>query len=218
MASVSLNGYAAIIWDCDGVLIDSEILACSCVVDVLTEQGAHITLEDYLHRFMGKSDTQMLAEISFSGPFPQAQVKARRTELFAQHLKAISGIHDVLETSGIPMAVASGSPIERLQSSLGLTGLLKYFGTHIYSTEQVKNGKPAPDVFLLAAGKLGIHPKDCLVIEDSPHGVVAAKAADMKVFAFTGGSHITPAIRENLVKAKPDAIFNNMSELRRKAA
>jgi len=213
MQSISLNRYKAIIWDCDGVLIDSEVLACSIVVDILKEKGAQITLEEYLHRFMGKSAVQMMADLNVAGDFPFAELQKRQKEAFTRHLKATPGIHDVLESVSMPVAVASGSEMKRLEHTLGLTELLNFFGRHIYSTEMVRNGKPAPDVFLLAAEKLGVNPKDCLVIEDSPHGVKGAQAAGMDVYAFTGGSHITSAIRQALIEAKPTALFNDMSEL-----
>ena len=208
-----MKHYQAIIWDCDGVLIDSEVLACTPVVDILKEKGAEITLEEYLHRFMGKSAAQMMAELGISGSFPAADLQTRQKEAFTQHLKATPGIQDALESIFVPMAVASGSEKTRLEHTLGLTDLLDYFSGHIYSTEMVKNGKPAPDVFLLAAEKLGIAPKDCLVIEDSPHGIKGAQAAGMDVYAFTGGSHMTPAIKQALTDAKPTAIFSHMDEL-----
>ena len=156
MQTLSLDHYRAIIWDCDGVLIDSEILACSAAVDILVEKGAEITLEDYLHRFMGKSNAQILKELGISGGFPLDDLRARQNKSFAQYLKATPGIHDVLNSIALPMAIASGSALARLEYTLGLTGLLKYFSSHIYSAETVKNGKPAPDIFLLAAEKLGV--------------------------------------------------------------
>lgn len=210
---MSFSHYKSIIWDCDGVLIDSEVLACTPVVDILKEKDAQITLEEYLHRFMGQSAAQMMAELGISGEFPFAELQKRQREAFAKHLKAIPGISEILKSLSVPVAVASGSEMTRLHQTLGLTNLLPHFGEHIYSVDMVKNGKPAPDVFLLAAEKLGVHPKDCLVIEDSPHGVKGAKAAGMTVYAFTGGSHITPAIRQSLTDAKPDAIFTHMNEL-----
>jgi len=218
MHPLPLNRYAAIIWDCDGVLIDSEVLACSTVVDIMVERGAKITLEDYLIRFMGKSSAQMMTELGISGHFPFQEAQKRQKEVFTARLKAIPDIHDVLESTFVPMAVASGSEMARLQHTLELTGLLDYFSGHIYSTEMVKNGKPAPDVFLLAAEKLNVNPKDCLVIEDSPFGVQGAKAAGMTVYGFMGGSHMSPLLKQRLADANPDAMFDHMNQLLRKAA
>jgi HAD superfamily hydrolase (TIGR01509 family) len=218
MPPLSLNRYAAIIWDCDGVLIDSEVIACGTSAEVLREKGGKITLEDYLERFLGKTQKQMLDEIGFIGPYPSQEVRQRKWAAFKSHLKAIDGIHEVLKSASVPMAVASGSDPERLDYTLGLTNLLGYFNGHIYSAETVKNGKPAPDIFLLAAEKLGVNPRDCLVIEDSPFGVQGAKAAGMTAFGFTGGSHMSPLLKQRLADSQPHATFDHMSQLLRKAA
>jgi HAD superfamily hydrolase (TIGR01509 family) len=218
-----LDRYAAVIWDCDGVLIDSEALACAASAEMLCSLGMQVTLDDYLHRFMGKSHAQMIAELGYEGEFPEAELAARQSALFKRELKerelkAISGIRRVLESVQLPMAVASGSSPARLKETLELTGLLGYFKGHLYSAEMVARGKPAPDVFLLAAEKLGVSPRDCLVIEDGRHGVTGAKAAGMAVYAFTGGSHMTPALKQALIDAGPDAIFCDMNALCRNAA
>jgi len=211
--------YKAIIWDCDGVLIDSEVLACGAAADLLCELGYTITLNQYLERFMGKNDKQMFAEISqetglqLAKIFPHETLLNRQKELFATSLKAIPAITETLKAIDLPMAVASGSSLARITQCLTVTQLLSHFNGHIYSVEHVKNGKPAPDVFLHAAQKLGVAPKDCLVIEDSIHGVAAAKGAGMDVFAFTGGGHITEKLRQNLVDAKPNKIFADMRAL-----
>jgi HAD superfamily hydrolase (TIGR01509 family) len=206
--------YQAIIWDCDGVLIDSEILACKVSAEMLTEHGYPVTLEDYLVRFMGKSRAQILREAGVANDsFPVEDLRQRQRAAFAASLQAIPGVEEFLSAAALPMAVASGSERERLDYTLGLTGLDGYFKGHIYSAEAVKNGKPAPDIFILAAEKLGIAPKDCLVVEDSPNGVRAGKAAGMTVFAFTGGSHMTPAIEQALRAQNPDQVFGRMSDL-----
>ncbi len=213
---MSTQNYQAIIWDCDGVLIDSEIIACQASVDVLREVGHDMALETFLDRFMGKGLAQILTEIggeTLVSTFPSAKLRARQKQLFTESLKAIDGIHAVLDSVILPMAIASGSAKERLDHCLAVTQLQDYFGDHVYSSELVKNGKPAPDIFLLAAEKLGIAPEHCLVIEDSAHGVAGAKAAGMGVYAFTGGSHMSAALRQKLVDAQPSHIFHNMKEL-----
>jgi HAD superfamily hydrolase (TIGR01509 family) len=215
---MDLNRFQAVIWDCDGVLIDSETLACQAAVDMLAACGCTIPLGDYLARFMGKSDTQMFAELraetgkDFAARFDAEGLRLRQEKLFRDQLKAIPGIKGVLDGLSLPRAVASGSPKARLDLTLGLSGLTGYFGEHIYSAEMVAKGKPAPDVFLLAAEKLGVDPAQCLAVEDSPNGLKAAKAAGMTVWAFTGGSHMTPALRENLLAGKPDLVLNHMWE------
>lgn len=206
------KGCRAVIWDCDGVLIDSEVIACGVVVDALRENGAKVDLEIYLRDYLGKTMAQAISELNLDGFTPDYDdIQARQKEAFTKSLRAIPGITEVLKGIKLPMAIASGSGMERLSHTLALTGLTSYFNGHVYSAENVKNGKPAPDIFLLAAEKLGVAPKDCLVIEDSPHGVAGAKAAGMTVYAFTGGSHIQEATRQNLIKAAPHAIFSRMT-------
>lgn len=207
-------GIKAVIWDCDGVLIDSELIACGVAADVLSEKGkSHITAEDYIARFIGMTATQIAAEMGLSGTFPADEIKERQFSAFTEKLKATPGIARVLQNLGLPTAVASGSDLDRLHHTLGITGLRDFFGPHIYSANMVKNGKPAPDIFLYAAEKLGVAPEDCLVLEDSRLGIAGAKAAGMKVFGFSGGSHITPQLLKDLENAAPDAIFSDMSLL-----
>lgn len=213
MIQAPLNSFSAVLWDCDGVLIDSEVLACSACVNILNAHGIAISLDEYIEKFMGKNLAQILEETSFNGIFPTERLKERQRALFEKDLRGMSGILQVLNSITRPMAVASGSAMARLEHTLSLTGLLSYFQGHVYSSESVEKGKPAPDVFLLAAEKLGVAPRDCIVIEDSPHGIAAAKAAGMTVYAFTGGSHMTPAIHEKILLAEPHAIFNDMRDL-----
>ena len=181
--------YEAIIWDCDGVLIDSEVLACYVIVKSLTDIGYKIPLEDYFRRFLGKSQAQMFHEIELETglqlekKFSNDLIFARQKEVFSQHLQETAGVRDVLNTLDIPMAVASGSNFDRLCYTLEITNLIDFFNGHIYSTEMVKKGKPAPDIFFYAAEKLNVSPEKCLVIEDSINGVNAAKAAGMDIYA-----------------------------------
>lgn len=211
--------YKAIIWDCDGVLIDSEVLSCTAAVEILAELGYKITLEKYLNDFMGKSTAQMFSDIEaetglqLQKNFPDATLQQRQKDIFTQHLKATEGMAETLKQLTIPMAIASGSSSARLEHTLKITQLFDFFKDHIYSAEMVKNGKPAPDVFLYAADKLGVNPADCLVIEDSIHGVHGAKAAGMDVFAFMGGSHMNPHLRQNLLNADVQAVLHRMDEL-----
>jgi HAD superfamily hydrolase (TIGR01509 family) len=211
--------YKAIIWDCDGVLIDSEVLACGVAVEILAEIGYSIPLDKYLNQFMGQSSAQMFAQIEqetglkLAEIFPVERLKEKQKAVFNLHLQAISGVENVLKTVNLPMAVASGSESERLQHTLSITNLIGYFNTHVYSVELVKNGKPAPDIFLYAAEKLKVVPENCLVIEDSLHGVNAAKAAGMDVFAYVGGSHMTPNLQQNLTDAGVQAVLRHMDEL-----
>lgn len=211
--------YKAIIWDCDGVLIDSEAIACAVAAEALVTLGYKISTEDFIDRFMGKSDKQVFAEIAqetglqLEEAFRNSKATEKTKELFNGSLKAIAGIAEALKSFSVPMAVASGSSPARLEHSLTLTALISYFNGHIYSAEHVKNGKPAPDVFLHAAQNLGVKPEECLVIEDGIHGITGAKAAGMDVFAFTGGSHITEKLRQKIAALAPTKIFADMRAL-----
>lgn len=211
--------YQAVIWDCDGVLIDSEVLSCSAAAEALTGIGYAISLENYLLRFMGKSDRQMFDEIQaetgqdLRANYDPEDLRQKQKIAFTKHLKETPGIRDVLDHLTLPVAITSGSSRTRLAHTLGLTNLDSYFGEHVYSAEMVQNGKPAPDVFLLAAEKLGVDPRACLVIEDSIHGVHGARAAGMDVCAYTGGSHITEKLERNLRDAGVVAVFEEIGEL-----
>ena len=211
--------YEAIIWDCDGVLIDSEVLACSATIEIFADLGYKISLEDYFNRFIGKGLTQVFSEIKqetglqLEKIFLKEILLEKQKELFSQSLQETDGIRDILEALNIPMAVASGSNFERLCYTLEITNLIDYFNGHIYSTEMVKKGKPAPDIFLYAAEKLNVSYEKCLVIEDSIHGINAAKAAGMDVYAYLGGSHITQKMQKTLINMKTQAVLFHMQEL-----
>lgn len=214
--------YKAIIWDCDGVLMDSPILGCKAAADMLTEHGYPITLDKYLRVFMGKGIETVLEAVDqetglgLKETFPRAELIERQKELFSRELKAIAGVQGVLSflnSANIPMAVASDSDSFRLRHTLEVVGLADRFGPHLYSGDMVANRKPAPDLFLLAAEKLGVDPKDCLVIEDSPSGIFAARAAGMSVFAFVGGSHVFKEQKEKVIAAQPDLVISDIRDV-----
>lgn len=138
----------------------------------------------------------------------------RLAQQFEIDLDPIPGIADVLASLTGPRAVASSSTPDRLRLSLGVTGLWDSFAPHVYSATMVRNGKPAPDLFLFAANRLGVAPADCIVIEDSPAGIRAARAAGMRVVGFLGGSHARPArLHQKLAALKPDALVEHADDL-----
>ena len=207
-----------VIFDCDGVLIDSEVLAHQALVDVLADYGIGMTLEDSLRRYAGVSTKDEVADICsrYAIDLPNdllAKKAARQTILFEQNLRAVPGVLDLLDILPYKKCVASGSTLERLRHTLGLAGLWETFAPHIFSSEQVKKGKPAPDVFLYAAAQMGIAPDACLVIEDSVVGVQAAKAAQMRVLGFSGASHCEAGHDENLRNAGAARVFSNMHQI-----
>jgi len=211
--------YEAVIWDCDGVLIDSEVLACSAAADMLNDLGCNISLDEYVSNFSGKSFFQAATEledktgINLVKKICYKTLEKRQLEAFDKSLKAVDGIDIILENIKLPQAVASGSSYKRLHHSLGITNLLKYFNKHIYSAEMVEKGKPAPDVFLYAANKLNVNPKNCLVIEDGIHGINGARAAGMDVYTYIGGSHITDSLKEKLINSNVSEVVTSMHEL-----
>lgn len=215
-----MKKYKAILWDCDGVLIDSEYLACGASAAFCTEKGYPITTEVFIERFMGMNRFQIYATIEkeigrklVEGEAMYAEMAARLKEIFTKDLKSCEGIEDILTNAKVPMAVASGSSAERLDMSLGLTQLKDFFKGHIYTSEDLPRGKPSPDIFLHAAEKLGVAPEDCLVVEDGIHGIDAAHAAGMDVVAYIGARHMTPSLVEKVRAKKPIESFETMKDL-----
>lgn len=208
----------AVIFDCDGVLIDSELLANQAEVEALSTIGATFTPEAYMARFMGLSDAAaraLLADEFGLAPGERfwQRVRAHCYCRFARELRAMPGIAPLLATLRLPACVASSSSFERLYFTLGLTDLLRFFPERVFSSQQAPRGKPHPDLFLYAATQLGVSPSACIVVEDSPLGVEAAHAAGMRVIGFAGGSHMSEEARNRLRAAGPEAIVESAAEL-----
>lgn len=208
-----------VIFDCDGVLVDSEPISLSVLIDIITEAGGDLDRQSAHDRFLGRSMASvvdMLREehgVSL-GHTALEDMRERLYEKFRKELEPISGIADAVGKLPVRYCVASSSQIERIELSLEITGLLPLFKGRIFSSSMVSAGKPAPDLFLHAARALGVAPSRCVVIEDSPAGVLAAKAAGMTVFAFTGGGHAAGEYHHAaLGRAGPDRIFSDMREL-----
>ncbi len=210
-----------LIFDCDGVLIDSEALACRVVAEELAEHGIALAPEELDERFPGFTD-QRIAQIltaetgrSLPDDFP-LRVAKRTIALFEQELEAVPGVQALLAGLNGPRCVASNSLEERLRFSLRCTDLLRFFaGEAVFSSEMVARGKPAPDLHLHAAAVMGFAPGDCLVIEDSVTGVTAARAAGMEVIGFTGASHVGAGHGDALMAAGSREIADSMNDLAR---
>lgn len=211
-----------VIFDCDGVLVDSEPIALEVLVDALAFKGIVMDADGAAERFLGRSIASMADVVrqEFGVEIDQEFLRQMREALYARfrrELQPIAGIKQVVTTlkeRGIAWCVASSSQRERIELSLAATGLLEHFKPSIFSATMVKNGKPAPDLFLYAAAAMGVDPAACLVVEDSPAGIVAAQAAGMAVYAFTGGSHtIHRSYQEALTALHPDARFDAMEDL-----
>ncbi|HEY9181334.1 MAG TPA: HAD family hydrolase, partial [Candidatus Baltobacteraceae bacterium] len=179
-----------VIFDCDGVLVDSEPLVNRIEADYFTALGAPMTMEQACARFKGKTVEQVATALA-SGIGRPLSVEfgydwAMATALgLVEHLQPVPGVKDLIESvraAGAAVCVASQSPLPRVRLSLHVTGLDRYFGEDVFTASMVGNPKPAPDLFLFAAQRMGISPQETAVIEDSPSGVVAARAAGMRVF------------------------------------
>jgi HAD superfamily hydrolase (TIGR01509 family) len=199
-----------VIFDCDGVLLDSERLAVRTEVQVLAELGWPITEAEVVELFVGRSEQHMrsIVEGKLGRPVDWAtEFDPRYRAAFEEELTPVDGVVDALERLTLPTCVASSSSHESLRFKLTLTGLHDRFAGRIFSADDVAHGKPAPDVFLLAATRLGADPSRCAVVEDSSSGIAAGLAAGMSVFAYTGGF-------EDHVSARADVVrFSDMRAL-----
>jgi len=207
-----------IIFDCDGVLVDSEIISCRTHADVLTRYGYPITSEQVFDRFLGRSARQAHTEVEaeLGRTLPDEYHAALQDELyraFEAELEAIAGVHETLERIVLPACIASSGSHRRMRISLGRTRLYERFAPNIFSASEVANGKPAPDLFLFAAQKMKAKPERCLVIEDSTSGITAARAAGMTVLGFHGGSHCGPGYCDRLLAAGAAGVFDDMRQL-----
>ena len=190
-----------VIFDCDGVLVDSERLTVGVEARVLTELGWPHTAEEVVARWMGRTSEFQLAEVEHRlGTDAMREFDARSTaevhDAFERELRAVEGVDhllDELERAGLPVCVASSGSHGRMRRTLGITGMYDRFAGRIFSATEVEHGKPAPDLFLHAADRMAVPPERCAVIEDSVYGVRAAVAAGMTAYGYAGG--LTPADR-----------------------
>ena len=206
-----------IIFDCDGVLVDSEVLSCHCLSKVLAAYGIDLGVDQALDLFLGRSVTAVLEHYEALGhSIPEqfsTELRAGVRAAFLASLCPIEGVSSVLEGLQVPHCVASSSDVDRVSFSLSLTGLAQHFDTRLYTAQMVERGKPAPDLFLYAAERMHADPRRTLVIEDSVSGVKAGKAAGMTVWGFVGGSHYHSRDgRALLYDAGADRVFERMAD------
>ncbi|WP_309106212.1 HAD family hydrolase [Arthrobacter sp.] len=205
--------FKLVIFDCDGVLVDSETIAIRVDQRVLADLGWDLQLDEIVRRFVGKSEADFVAQVEehleitlpagwdhgYQGWYQRA---------LDLHLRAVDGIEEALDRLVLPHCVASSGTHSKIRRTLGKTGLLPRFEGRIFSAQDVRRGKPEPDLFLHAAESLGFRPEECAVVEDSIHGVEAARAARMHVFAFSGG--VTPA---SALAGRATTVFDRMTLL-----
>jgi HAD superfamily hydrolase (TIGR01509 family) len=202
-----------VIFDCDGVLVDSEPIAVRVDAIVLARLGWELTEAEIIEKFVGRSDASIAADIEahlgrpLESGWDEEFVPLYREALSAE-LQPVDGIVGALDAISAPTCVASSGTHERMRFTLGLTGLYERFDGRIFSATEVANGKPAPDLFLHAAATLGFEPSRCAVVEDSRYGVAAARAAGMRAFGYAGG--LTPP---EWLEGERTTVFDDMREL-----
>jgi HAD superfamily hydrolase (TIGR01509 family) len=207
-----------VVFDCDGVLVDSEPLIASAEAEALAAAGFEASARDLLDRFTGIPAADMFQAVAAEQgrPLPAgfgSALDRRIADAYRSRLEPIPEAEETLRRIDVPCCVASSSPLHRLRLALLVTGLDWLLMGRIFSAEMVARGKPAPDLFLHAADRMGAAPADCLVVEDSVAGVTAARAAGMTAFGFTGASHGGPDLGERLLAAGADLVFSRMAAL-----
>ena len=205
-----------VIFDCDGVLVDSETIVCRVVAEEMTKLGMPATVEELDEQFSGRPSQDCILDIEtrYGGPLPQSYFNAterRIRESFHTELEAVAGIHEVLEklqSTDLQTCVASSGPHAKMQITLNKTGLWEYFDGRIYSADDVGRGKPWPDLFLHSAAQFDIAPEHCLVVEDSIAGVKAAVSAGMPVIGYSQNG-----ARARQLEAEGARVINDMQLL-----
>ncbi|MCC6735808.1 MAG: HAD-IA family hydrolase [Bauldia sp.] len=207
-----------LILDCDGVLVDSELVSARVAAACFTDAGAAISMAEVLEHYTGmKADEVTAAVFAARGlTVPDGETERRRLATmaaFEAELRPMPGADAALAAIHALKCVASSSHHDRVALALRVTGLAHHFGPAVFSATMVERGKPAPDLFLHAAKAMGVEPSHCIVVEDSVAGITAAKAAAMAAIGFTGGSHCGPDHRHRLVTAGADRVVHHMDDL-----
>jgi HAD superfamily hydrolase (TIGR01509 family) len=204
--------YKCIIFDCDGVLVDSEAISCGMLVDLARPHGLDISHEFAIKFFSGKSLSSVLEYIEnkIEKKLPSNFQEIYREKSFAafkKDLQPVDGIHELLNRISLPYCVASSGPVDKIKLNLTTTNLIDKFAGRIFSAYEINKWKPDPDLFLHAADQMGFHPGECVVIEDSMAGVQAAEAGNFDVFAFVNKGH------ENIFENTSATVFYDMNKL-----
>ncbi|HXF89824.1 MAG TPA: HAD family phosphatase [Xanthobacteraceae bacterium] len=208
-----------VIFDCNGVLVDSELIAAEVTAHEFTRAGFPLTPEIVARYFTGRRPTDMYAAIeqAYRMRLPPDLIGSVTAAILArlrEEVRPMQHMEHALTWLRGRKCVASSSPVERVRISLEATGLLRFFDPYLFSASDVPRGKPAPDLFFYVAGKMGVAPADCIVVEDSPAGIAAASAAGMTCIGFVGGSHAGPNLEALLVNAGARAVIADMRALK----
>jgi len=213
------NKKTSILFDCDGVLVDSEIMAARVVVRELAKVGVHLDIHDYMKEFSGRKDLEIIAHFQdvSEGKVPadfMHTIEKGFDRAYETELEIIPGAEELLASMTLPKAVVSNSSLARLRFSLNATNLIRFFDpSQLYSAEFVPNPKPAPDIYLWTMRETGFKAENTIAIEDSFAGVTAAVAAGLTVLGFCGASHIQPGHQEKLMQLGAFATADTMGEL-----
>ena len=217
-----MPNFDALIFDCDGVLVNSEEIVQDIELELLAEHGLEYERQEFAHHFLGVSneyfyralneDSMKQLDRPLRSDFGDALHERARAE-FEHRLRTFDGTKELVQMWPTALAVASSSSIEGLAYKLGKTQLLDFFGEHVYSAEHVGVGKSDPAIYLHTAVQLGVAPDTCIVVEDSVNGVLSGRAAGMFVIGFTAGAHCQPGHDENLRKAGAQVVVESMSSL-----
>ncbi|MDR7028944.1 HAD family hydrolase [Rhizobium rosettiformans] len=215
-----MSGFDLTLFDCDGVLVDSEIIAAKVESKLLTEAGYPISVEEMGERFAGMTWKNILLSIEKEIDIPLSASLIDKSEQLldqrlAREVKAIEGVPYALSRISGPRCICSNSSAHRLDMMLTKVGLKELFAPHIYSAKDLgaDRVKPKPDIFLHAASQFGVSPGKCIVVEDSVHGVHAAREAGMRVVGFTGASHTYPSHADKLTDAGAETVISRMNDL-----
>ncbi|MGB0904702.1 MAG: HAD family hydrolase [Mangrovicoccus sp.] len=214
-----MSSIQCVIFDCDGVLIDSEVISAAMLIEELQIYGVVISMEYVAQNFLGRSYPVVLKTIrqDFGIDLPEhfeADYRRRLLQNFERDLRIMPGARELIDQLAVPYGLATSSSPPRLARSLEIVGLTRHFENRCTTSSEVENGKPAPDIFLLAASKMNIAPEHCLVIEDSVNGIKAGLAAGMQVFHFTGGSHLkNQPLPQSAPQIRRFACFSELAQL-----
>jgi HAD superfamily hydrolase (TIGR01509 family) len=209
---------ALVIFDCDGVLVDSEPISARVMAEMAVELGLKMTADAAIARFTGISLGAVMAllEAELGRPLPpdfRRRLQERDYARFRESLQPVAGVREALARLRLPRCIASSGSFEKMAVTLAVTGLEALFAPHIFSASQVVNGKPAPDLFLFVADRMGTPPAACVVVEDSVAGIRGARTAGMRAFGFAGASHAGPGYGAMLAEAGADLVFDDMTTL-----
>ncbi|MBB1248600.1 HAD family phosphatase [Rhizobium sp. G21] len=215
-----MSGFDLILFDCDGVLVDSEIIAAEVESKLLRDNGFEITAEEMCIRFAGLDWKNILLTVEKEAELPLSAALIDKSEALLDRalsirVKMIDGVRTALSRLTEQRCICSNSSSKRLDMMLTKVGLKPYFEGHVYSAKDLgpDRTKPKPDIYLHGAKQFNADPARCLVIEDSVHGVHAARAAGMRVIGFTGGSHTYPTHADRLTDAGAETVISRMTEL-----